>query len=207
MSISTGEIINNNSYKHLLTISYDNIVPFVFEYIKKRTYVLSTVVFILILNIIGLVWFRFTLADQYQFKQVVLHSVIGFVLIPLLLIVPHELMHILPYYLFGARDIRIGANWRDAYFYVTADQFPVTGRQFVTIAAAPAFLITAMLVALLFFTDPLWKWSIACSVLAHLTMCAGDMALINFIVVQGDKKILTWDDTEKREAYFYQDVN
>ena len=35
-------------------------------------------------------------------------------------------------------------------------------------------------------------------------MCAGDLALINFYYINRNKKIITWDDVSKKEAYFYE---
>jgi hypothetical protein len=35
-------------------------------------------------------------------------------------------------------------------------------------------------------------------------MCAGDFALLNFYFLNRDKEIYTWDDVDKKEAYFYE---
>jgi hypothetical protein len=37
-------------------------------------------------------------------------------------------------------------------------------------------------------------------------MCAGDFALLNLYFVNKDKKIYTWDDLDKKEAYFYEEL-
>jgi hypothetical protein len=38
-------------------------------------------------------------------------------------------------------------------------------------------------------------------------MCAGDVALLNYIYLNRHRKIITWDDAEKRLAYFYEENN
>jgi hypothetical protein len=38
-------------------------------------------------------------------------------------------------------------------------------------------------------------------------MCAGDFALLNFYFLNRNKKIYTWDDVDKKEAYFYEKIN
>ena len=60
------------------------------------------------------------------------------------------------------------------------------------------------MICLLFLVPPLWQWSLAISIFAHLTMCAGDLALVNYYYVNRDKTIITWDDTERGEACFYE---
>jgi hypothetical protein len=37
-------------------------------------------------------------------------------------------------------------------------------------------------------------------------MCAGDFALLNLYFLNRDKKIYTWDDFDKKEAYFYEEL-
>jgi hypothetical protein len=37
-------------------------------------------------------------------------------------------------------------------------------------------------------------------------MCAGDFALLNFYFLKRNKNIYTWDDAEKKMAYFYEEI-
>jgi len=52
----------------------------------------------------------------------------------------------------------------------------------------------------------LWKWSLSLFLLVHSTMCAGDIALMNFYLLHPRKRIFTWDDAEHRVAYFYEEI-
>jgi len=59
----------------------------------------------------------------------------------------------------------------------------------------------------LVFTLPgLWKWSLSIFLFVHATMCAGDFALLNFYFLNRRKKIYTWDDFDKKIAYFYEEI-
>jgi hypothetical protein len=40
----------------------------------------------------------------------------------------------------------------------------------------------------------------------HATMCAGDFAMLNFYFLNRGKKIYTWDDFDKKMAYFYEEI-
>ncbi len=207
MSKSVDHITGNKRYRHLFTLSYDEIVPFVFKYIKKHTFPIILAWSFLLAIIILMTDFRFELASDYRFINILMHSSIGIVILPLVLVLPHELLHIVPYYLSGARNIRVGADWQQYYFYVTAHLYPVGAATFITVALTPFLVISAALVYLIIITaSPLWTWSLLWTLFMHTTMCAGDFALINYYWINRHKKIITWDDADSKKAYFYEDM-
>lgn len=207
MSKSVDHITGNKRYRHLFTLSYDEIVPFVFKYIKKHTFPIILAWSFLLAIIILMTDFRFELASDYRFINILMHSSIGIVILPLVLVLPHELLHIVPYYLSGARNIRVGADWQQYYFYVTAHLYPVGAITFITVALTPFLVISAALVYLIIITaSPLWTWSLLWTLFMHTTMCAGDFALINYYWINRHKKIITWDDADSKKAYFYEDM-
>ncbi|MFO7756692.1 MAG: DUF3267 domain-containing protein [Bacteroidales bacterium] len=207
MSKSVDNITGNKRYRHLFTLSYDEIVPFVFKYIKKHTFPIILAWSFLLAIIILMTDFRFELASDYRFINILMHSSIGIVILPLVLVLPHELLHIVPYYLSGARNIRVGADWQQYYFYVTAHLYPVGAITFITVALTPFLVISAALVYLIIITaSPLWTWSLLWTLFMHTTMCAGDFALINYYWINRHKKIITWDDADSKKAYFYEDM-
>ncbi|MFO7853392.1 MAG: DUF3267 domain-containing protein [Bacteroidota bacterium] len=207
MNKKVNDIVHNDRYRHLLTLSYDDIVPFVFDYIKKYTFpIISAWVFLLAI-ITWMINQRFALAGEFRFLTIVMHSSIGLIILPLILVAPHELLHVIPYYLGGARNIRIGADWKQYYFYVTSHLNPVGPLVYISVALTPFILINASLIFLIFtLQSPLWTWSLLCTLFMHTTMCAGDFALINYYWINRDKKIITWDDADRKEAYFYEDT-
>jgi hypothetical protein len=89
-------------------------------------------------------------------------------------------------------------------FYVTAHRYVATPLQFKIVAVIPFFVISITLFILIICLPGLWKWSLSLFLFAHSTMCAGDFALLNFYFLNSDKKIYTWDDADKKEAYFYE---
>lgn len=207
MSKSVDHITNNERYRHLFTLSYDEIVPFVFKYIKKHTFPIILAWSFLLAIIILMIDFRFALAVDHRFINILMHSSIGIVILPLVLVLPHELLHILPYYLSGARNIRVGADWQQYYFYVTAHLYPVGAATFITVALTPFLVISAALVYLIIITaSPLWTWSLLWTLFMHTTMCAGDFALINYYWINRNRKIITWDDADSKKAYFHEDT-
>jgi hypothetical protein len=128
------------------------------------------------------------------------------IILPVICIPVHELLHIVPYYISGAKNIRIGMDLNQYLFYVTADKYVASPMQFRIVAWTPFFIISTGLLLLICLLPGLWKWSLSIFLFAHATMCAGDFALLNLYYINKDKKIYTWDDFDKKEAYFYEEL-
>ncbi|MEE4115658.1 MAG: DUF3267 domain-containing protein [Marinilabiliaceae bacterium] len=207
MSFSASDISESKEYRHLLSLPYSDVLPFVIEYIKKRSAITGLFLVLAMINITWLILFRIELMKAYTFVSILPYTVGGLILFPIVLILPHELLHIIPYFLFGARKIRIGGNLKDYYFYVSAPDFPVGRFKFIVIALTPLISISAIIIVMIFSLDkPLWCWSLLLTLFVHFTMSAGDIALINFYWINRSKKIITWDDANEKVAYFYARV-
>jgi hypothetical protein len=139
--------------------------------------------------------------------QLIRGLVAGLLVIPLLMIPVHEALHLIPFRLAGARDIRIGADLRQGIFYVTAHRF-VAGRMlFAFVALTPFISITAGILITIVLCPLWWKWVLAMSLMVHTTMCAGDAALLGFMRGFKNGEAYTWDDADRKEAYFYVPQN
>ncbi len=149
---------------------------------------------------------RIDISGYFPIGNIILHSFIGAVVIPVLCIPIHEFLHIVPYFFFGARRIRIGMDLKQYLFYVTAHKHVLKAWQFIIVALTPFLLISIFSIILILRLPGLWKWSLSLFLFFHSTMCAGDFALINFYYLNRSKKILTWDDADKKEAYFYEKI-
>jgi hypothetical protein len=147
---------------------------------------------------------RIKVAGNFPITHILFHSFAGLIILPLICIPVHELLHIVPYYLTGARNIRVGMDFKQYLFYVTAHKYVATPLQFRIVAWTPFIIISSGLVFLVFLLPGLWKWSLSLFLFAHATMCAGDFALLNLYYLNRNKKIYTWDDADKKEAYFYE---
>ncbi len=206
MRITPEELDDQGRYRQLLSLSYDDLVPFILEYFSRRTW-LTMAFWSFCLLLAGLaITIRIHITGFYELKRIILHSILGFVLLPIITIPLHEFLHIIPYFLSGARNIRVGMDLRQYLFYVTAHR-QVAGQGLFRIVAIMPFTVLTMTSLILVFTLPgLWKWSFSAFLFVHSTMCAGDLALLNFYHVNRGKKIFTYDDTDLKEAYFYQEL-
>jgi hypothetical protein len=206
MAYLVEDLNDQKRFSLLLEVPYKNLIEFVFEYLKKKSGL--TVLFWSICSIFLFITLliRIRIAGIFPASHILFHSGIGLIVMPLIIIPFHELLHVIPYYLSGARNIRVGMDFKQYLFYVTAHRYVASPVQFRIVAWTP-FIIISILSALLVLILPgLWKWSISLFMFAHATMCAGDFALLNFYYINREKQIYTWDDADKKEAYFFEKI-
>jgi hypothetical protein len=206
MPVTVDDLTDESRFTHFLTIPYKELLPFVLDYLRKTTSL--TVIFWSICTVFfGMsVFIRVDISGLFEFRKIILHTILGSVLFPLLIIPLHEGIHIIPYFLAGARNIKICMDLRQYMFYVTAHRFVVTPFQFKLIALAPFIIINLAALFLVFYLPGLWKWSFSLFLFFHSTMCAGDFALLNFYHINRSRRIYTWDDANLKETYFYAEI-
>lgn len=191
-------------FRLLRKVPYKELLSFVLEYLGKKSVIMvifwSSCIFFMMIA----VYIRIGIAGSYPASKIFIHSIIGFIVLPILSIPVHEGLHVIPYYISGARDIRAGMDLSQYMFYVTAHKYVATAREFKIVAAFPYEVISIVTLFLIFFLPDLWKWSFSLFLFFHATMCAGDFALLNFYFLNRDKQVYTWDDADSKEAYFYE---
>jgi hypothetical protein len=206
MAKTIDELSDPSRFRHILTISYSEIVGFVLEYIKRRT---SLTIFFWCICMIffGIsLAIRIDISGYFEFKKILFHTLLGLVFFPVLIIPVQEGLHIIPYFITGAKNIKVGMDLKQYMFYVTAHRYVASPLQFRIVAIIPFILITVMTFFLMLCLPGLWKWSFSLFLFAHTTMCAGDFAMLNFYHINRKKKIYTWDDADLKEAYFYEEI-
>jgi hypothetical protein len=206
MAILVEDLDDQKKFRQMLAIPYQDLIRFIFDYLKKKSGLTFFFWSVCLIFLIITILVRIKIAGQFPAAGIILHSVLGLIIFPVLCIPVHESLHILPYYLSGARRIRIGMDLKQYIFYVTAHRHVATPLQFVIVAIFPFLIISSVFTILVFLLPGLWKWSLSIFLFAHTTMCAGDFALLNFYFLNRDKKIFTWDDAERKIAYFYEEI-
>jgi hypothetical protein len=190
-------------YEKVLTLSYGDIAPFVIGSLKSVNLPMIILWITLACSAFLIAWLWPNLRCTMEHPQIVKGLTTGLLALPLLMVPVHEGLHLISYRLAGARDIRYGADLRQGIIYVTAHRF-VTGRRLFSIVAfAPLVIVTAGIVVLMIFCSPWWQWVLSLALFTHTTMCAGDTALIGFMMGLKSGNVYTWDDADRKEAYFY----
>lgn len=197
------ELEEGTGFEKVLTLSYTEIAPFVISQLKRFSLPMVLIWSMFALSLSLSAWFWPGLRYPTDDPQVIRGLAAGLLLIPLLVIPVHEGLHLIPFRLAGARDIRVGADLRQGIFYVTAHRFVAGRRLFSIVALTPFLTITAGIIIAIVFCPPWWKWVLAMSLTVHTTMCAGDAALLGYMSGFRNREVCTWDDADEKEAYFY----
>lgn len=200
------DLSDERRYRHLTTLRYSDIISFVLDHLRRRTgIILFFWSFCLIM--LGLaVIIRINISGYFELRKIFLHSLLGIIVLPVLIIPLHELLHIIPYILSGAKRIRVGMDLKQYIFYVTAHRHVASSRLFRLVAIFPFITITAASLFMIWWLPGLWKYSVAVFLFIHSTMCAGDFAMISFCNIYRKHKVYTWDDADLKEAYFYEEI-
>jgi hypothetical protein len=206
MALSVEDIEDQKRFRQILVIPYTELITFVMDYIKRKSGLMIFFWTICVIFLTITIKVRINIAGYFLYKNILFHSTLGLIIFPVLCIPVHELLHIIPFYFSGAKNIRVGMDLKQYLFYVTAHRHVASPLQFKVVAVIPFFVISAGLVFLILYLPGLWKWSLSLFLFAHATMCAGDFALLNFYYLNRGKKIFTWDDADEKVAYFYEEL-
>lgn len=205
MPYSVEDIDDSSRFRLIERIHYSEMLNFVIDYLKRKSSLMIAYWLLCIVFLLVALSIRISITGSYP--KIFLHSLLGMIILPLISIPIHELLHIIPYYFSGARNIRMGMDLSQYMFYVTAHRYVASSRQFRLVAIFPFIILSIISVFLIYILPGTWKWSISLFMFVHATTCAGDFALLNFYYLNRDKNILTWDDADKKEAYFYEEFS
>jgi len=204
---SIQELEEGSGYEKVLTLNYGEIAPFVLSNLTRFSLSMALVWITTAVSIYLSVWYWPGLKFPSDDPQVLRGLLTGLFMIPLLLVPLHEGLHLIPFRLAGARDIRLGADLRQGIFYVTAHRFVAGRGLFTLVALTPFILISTGIIIAMSLSPPWWQWVLAMSLTVHTTMCAGDAALLGFMHGYKHRRVYTWDDADRKEAYFFVSVN
>jgi hypothetical protein len=120
------------------------------------------------------------------------------------LIVIHELLHAIAYWLTGARKISFGVILKKFIFYALADRQVIAAKAFHIVALAPLVIIKAICLFVILKTESsvLLYFSLTIMCL-HSLFCAGDMAMLAFYRIHRGKEIYNFDNRSEGKTYFY----
>ncbi|MGQ9619600.1 MAG: DUF3267 domain-containing protein [Bacteroidales bacterium] len=206
MRLNVEDLEDQSRFRHLMTLPYSELAPFVLDYVRRRTVVTLSFWSACLITLGLAILIKVNLNGYYEFKRIILHTLMGLILLPVLIIPVHEFLHILPFILSGARNIRAGIDLRQFIFYVTVHREVITPGKFKLVAIVPFFAISLALLVLIYFLPYLWKWSLSLFLFVHTTMCAGDFSMLNYYYINRHRKILSWDNADQKEAYFYEEI-
>ncbi len=179
----------DRGFKLLAQLHHQELVPFVQEYLKVRTFysVLYWLCNLVTFAITGYLFLQKAPVESYglgaRFESFAIGLAISFGLLPI-----HEYIHVLAYRWMGAKDTSYAMNLKNFYFLAIANRFVANRAEFTIIALAPIAAISLFLVLIGAIVPPTWQLTIAGAALAHTAMCSGDFGCSASSLCTGIKK-------------------
>ena len=204
--MTVEELQQHPGYKRWLTLTHDEILPFVQEEFGKRGWLARFYILLNLALLIGM-----ALLGIWQVThgligtgKVILNSILGFVLTLSLLVPIHEGIHGLAYKLVGAPRVQYGSDIKKFIFFAMADHFVVGFPRFIIVALAPFLVINFFTALSIFYVSLNYQWILLGVLLMHTGACAGDFAMLSFFLRHRGEGLLTYDDVSNQRSYFYR---
>ena len=206
--ILAEELQNENEYRMLKSLRYDEILSFVFDNIRQKTFSSR---FYLVINffylflLIGLSIAGF-IYQEYRLSSYILY-ISGGILAGSFLVIPiHEALHGLAYKMIGAPRIHYGADLRQMLFFVAADRYVIGRKGFYLVALTPFIVINSLSILALFFLHPYWLVAGLAFLLLHNIMCIGDFSMVSYFELNPGRELYTYDDHKIRTSYIFEKI-
>ena len=199
-------IENSDEFRMIHKLHYDEILGFVFENIKKKTFSSRFYFAFNILTLVLVIYFLITglRNDTLTFGEFGIQFLIGMLAGSFLVIPFHEGFHGLAYKITGAPKINFGADMKQMIFYVTAHKYVLGRKGFYFLAYTPFIMINILAVAAYFIFPSINIHTLLFFMLFHNVMCIGDLAMVSFYESHKGRELYTFDDIHKRVSYIYE---
>ena len=199
------ELQNDPSFRQILELDFNDMIPFVLSNIKRRGIISFFYALVNIGSLVAIVLFLvLELAESHLSWISILKQFAAGVFTGSILVIPvHEFLHGMAFWILGSKKITYGADMQQLIFFVTADRFPVSGRELLFLAKTPFLVINTITIIIVMVWLPQMILFSAFFLISHNLMCIGDFAMVNYVLLQG-KKIYTFDEVLGKKSYFYE---
>jgi len=199
------QLKHDKQFRLLDELEFGNMIPFVMDQIRKKS-IITTLFWLSHFLLLG--WIIYTAATgKLKWNSILGMSIAGVFAGSVLVIPFHEGLHALTYYLIGARKIKLGADFRQMIFYITADSFVIDGNRLALVALTPFAGISLFILLLSGIVAVNWELFLLVLLLCHNIMCIGDFALVNYVFLNRSRKIYTYDLIREKKSYIYGFAN
>ena len=204
--LTPENLINGDEFELLAEVDHLHIKQFIFAQITKEKHLirLYSVYQVSMIALFIFLLIKAILLFSHGIKEPLIAIGLSLIISFSLLIILHELLHAVAYKIRGAGKITFGAIWKKFIFYAAADQQVVDYASFKVVALAPfvTVKIVSVVMALLFWSNPLAYFFVSLMCI-HSLFCAGDIAMLAFYNLHGDKEIYNFDDLSRKKTFFY----
>lgn len=202
-----SELINNNEYAEIASVSHHDIKTFVIAEIEKQPLYARIANMYQITGVLAFVLggFKAFMPFFTNRETIYLFWLLGGLVFTFsVLIIVHELIHAMAYRAVGARELSFGMNIRKFIFYVQANKQVLNFKQFQIVALAPVTIVAALSIIAMavLYQHPAFYFFIPIFAF-HSIFCSGDFGLLCFFQNRPKMDIVTFDVKNEAKTYFY----
>jgi hypothetical protein len=204
--ITPEDLKNENEFELLTEVSHKKLREFVVSQISEEKFIIRIYS---IYQIVMISFFIFLLTSSiihaFRGNPETLAQIGWAILFSLsVLIVIHELLHALAYWIVGAKNISFGSDLKKFIFYALADKQVIASGPFHLVALTPFVIVKIMCtIGALYFFNVNSLYFFLTVMCLHSLFCAGDMAMLAFYNLHRGKAIYNYDDKNEGKTYFY----
>lgn len=206
MNLKISELGNAQKYQLLYELDHNEITSFAQAEFKKRN-VFTIFYFLVNAAFLGSLGFFIALdllSEKVNWIDMFGGLCLGILVCFSVVILLHELLHVLAYKIVGAKETAIKADWKKFVFVAVADRFVVGSQAFYFIALLPFTVFTTAFLLGLSLTSGFVFYMILGTAFMHTACCGGDFALVSYFWENRSKQIITYDDVPQKKSYFYE---
>ena len=202
------ELQNSEKYELVAELEHRQIKEFVMKQITTESNLIrGFMIYQGIMILVGLFFATRPLVLAMRGNSEPLMYLLGAIVFTFtLLIIIHELLHLLALKITGAPKITVGGYLKKFIFYAEADRHILNRKQFALVALTPLVVVKAVTLIGIILTigEPVFYfWIFVMS--AHSLFCAGDIGLLSFFDRYPDSKVYTYDVKEEKRSYFFRE--
>lgn len=204
--LSPEDLKNENEFELLTEVSHQELREFVVSQIQEEKHLIriySIYQVVMIALFIFLITRSIVFANKGNFDELTgigLSVLFSFSV----LIVIHELLHALAYWISGARNISFGFILKKFIFYALADRQVIQSKTFHFVALTPFVVVKLIcIIAAISLSNEKLIYFFLSMMCLHSLFCAGDVAMLAFYKIHQDKEIFNFDNKSEGKTYFY----
>jgi hypothetical protein len=202
MKIETYELSIKN-YRLEDKLTHSDLHQFLNEKIKLKKKWFFYIYLIILISPLGMISFTVTknlITNELNIVNCIIYLLLG-IIISILFIPIHELIHYFAYKITGAKSVSFFSNFKKFYFATIADKFVTNLSEYTFIAILPFTIVLVGVLILFPFLSLGFQLTSMVFLFIHNIFCGGDISLLNYLA--SNKGMVTYDDKEKGETYFY----
>ena len=206
MKYTVEDLNDTTLFQKRLELRYDEIASYVIENLQQMSILKKSFIGLCLLLLCIYGFFLGKCILSIKWYTLLLYTFLGFIVLPLLIIVLHEIIHIIPLLALGIKNIRASIELKQYMVLVTTHKRVLSDKYYYFIAILPFVVINTAIIILMFHTPLIWQYTLSALLFMHTTCCIGDIILIASCKKLG-RDIYTWDDFDQRISYYYQKIS